>query len=89
MRTSTPDERPQNSDLASAHLEISQLRTAMETRSVIDQAKGILMAVHGCSADKAFQLLSTASQRDNRKLNEIAASIVANVQTGEDERSTG
>jgi two-component system, response regulator / RNA-binding antiterminator len=43
---------------------------------VIDQAKGLLIAKHGCSAEDAFQMLAEASQRENRKLRDIAAAMV-------------
>lgn len=52
------------------------LELALETRAVIDQAKGILMAREGCSADEAFEVLKRASQRTNRKLHQIAQEIV-------------
>jgi AmiR/NasT family two-component response regulator len=48
----------------------------MRTRAVIEQAKGIFMATHRISADKAFQALARASQRENRKLNDIAQRLV-------------
>ena len=57
----------------------SQLATALESRAVIDQAKGILMAVQRCGPDEAFDLLRRASQRENRKLRAVAESIVARV----------
>jgi GAF domain-containing protein len=50
---------------------------AMRARAVIEQAKGILMGAERCSADEAFQILVRASQRENRKLRDIAANIVA------------
>jgi GAF domain-containing protein len=53
-----------------------QMSAAMESRAVIEQAKGILMARQNISADDAFALLSRASQTSNRKLREIAAGIV-------------
>ncbi|MEP7024309.1 MAG: GAF and ANTAR domain-containing protein [Actinomycetota bacterium] len=52
------------------------LQQAMRSRSVIDQAIGILMAGGGRSPDEAFQLLVRASQRENRKLRDIAAEMV-------------
>jgi GAF domain-containing protein len=52
------------------------LREALETRDLIGQAKGILMARESISADLAFDVLRRASQRSNRKLREIAAEIV-------------
>lgn len=49
-----------------------QLRAALTSRAVIDQAKGVLMAVHGMTADQAFQLLVEQSQRENVKLRMLA-----------------
>lgn len=54
----------------------AQLQQAMESRAVIDQAKGILMSRHGCTPDEAFRMLSQASQRSNRKLRDIATAMV-------------
>lgn len=53
-----------------------QLETALETRDVIGQAKGILMATRGITADQAFELLRDTSQRLNVKLREIADRLV-------------
>jgi len=55
----------------------AQMREAMLSRAVIEQAKGILMAVHSCDADAAFAILTKESQHKNRKLREVAADIVA------------
>jgi len=55
----------------------TQLQGALATRSQIDQAKGILMAAHGISADEAFQKLVEQSQRENEKLHAVAARFVA------------
>ena len=53
-----------------------QMQEAMASRSVIDMAKGILMAQNGCSPDEAFTMLSHASQRSNRKLRDLARAVV-------------
>lgn len=54
-----------------------QLSQAMQSRAVIEQAKGILMARSPhISADDAFDLLRKASQRENVKLRDIAQRIV-------------
>jgi AmiR/NasT family two-component response regulator len=59
----------------------ANLQRALESRAVIDQAKGILMARHrGMSADEAFDLLSKESQLNNRKLRDIAHDLVDEVQ---------
>ena len=52
------------------------LNQAMQTRATIDYAVGILMAHGGRSPQDAFQLLVRASQRENRKLRDIAGEIV-------------
>jgi GAF domain-containing protein len=48
-----------------------QLREALASRAVIEQAKGVLMAVHRITADEAFALLVTRSQQQNVKLREV------------------
>jgi hypothetical protein len=57
----------------------STLRKALETRTIIGQAQGVLMARQGIDADAAFDILRRASQRTNRKLRDIAAEIVEGV----------
>ena len=54
----------------------ANLRAALESRGVIDQAKGILMARHKLTADQAFQVLAQMSMKTNRKLREIADDLV-------------
>lgn len=53
-----------------------QLTQALQSRVVIEQAKGLLMAT-GMTSDAAFDALRRASQHRNRKLHSIAADIVA------------
>ena len=53
-----------------------QLEIGMASNREIGAAVGILMATHGISQDEAFTLLSSASQRLNRKLRDIATGIV-------------
>ncbi len=53
-----------------------QLRTAMESRAVIEQAKGVLMAGRRCSAADAFTILVELSQTTNKKLRVVAQSVV-------------
>ena len=52
------------------------LTTALESRAVIEQAKGVLIARHGYSDDDAFNELRHRSQTANRKLRAIAIDIV-------------
>ncbi|KAB2352370.1 GAF and ANTAR domain-containing protein [Actinomadura rudentiformis] len=53
-----------------------QLRQALASRAVIDQAIGVIMARQHLSADAAFEILRQASQQRNRKVRDIAAGIV-------------
>ena len=57
------------------------LRTALSSRSVIDQAIGILMAQQRCGPDEAFGLLRAVSQQRNVKLRQVAANLVTAVQS--------
>ena len=58
------------------------MRLALESRAVIEQAKGVLMAQRGVEADEAFDMLRDASQRYNRKLRDIATGIVESTRRG-------
>ena len=60
----------------------ANLQRALDSRAVIDQAKGILMGRHGMSADAAFNLLSMESQLNNRKLRDVAQDLIDEVQRG-------
>ena len=44
------------------------IQRALETRAPIEQAKGMLMAIHGIDADEAFDLLREQSQTTNVRL---------------------
>jgi GAF domain-containing protein len=59
-----------------------QLADAMASRSVIDQALGVIMGQQRCTATQAFTLLRQASQNRNRKLRDVAVEIITQV-TGE------
>ncbi|QKW18133.1 SpoIIE family protein phosphatase [Kitasatospora sp. NA04385] len=57
--------------------ELEGVRTAMRTRAVIEQAKGVLVERLGCGPEQAFAELVRRSQDENRKLVQIAADLVA------------
>jgi GAF domain-containing protein len=69
--------------LANVHLYETQatlaahMQKAMESRAVIEQAKGIIMGDRRCTADEAFAILRTLSQDTNRKLRDVATVLVA------------
>jgi GAF domain-containing protein len=60
----------------------AQLRRALDSRAIIEQAKGILMASRGLNAEQAFETLIAASQHENRKLRDIATTVVETVVGG-------
>jgi PAS domain S-box-containing protein len=71
------DGSPADADSDSMALRLAeQMRQAMETRAVIEQAKGMLIGARGCTPDEAFEILSESSQRTNRKLRDIATAMV-------------
>ena len=63
---------------------VAQLREAIASRAPIEQAKGILMAARGLTAEEAFELLRTRSQHTNTKLAELAREFVAEHSNGAD-----
>ncbi|HEY0536568.1 MAG TPA: GAF and ANTAR domain-containing protein [Actinoplanes sp.] len=72
--------------LANAHLYdttatlAQQLQAAMESRAVIEQAKGIIMSDRRCTADEAFAILTKLSQDTNRKVRDVASALVRNAE---------
>ena len=61
---------------------IEQLQEALDSRVVIEQAKGIVMARERCSPDAAFDRLRVQSQHQNRKVREIATELIERVVDG-------
>jgi hypothetical protein len=62
--------------------ELETARLAAANRAVIEQAKGMLMLLGRCDADAAFARLSEVSQRERRKVRDIAGEFVAVVSQG-------
>jgi AmiR/NasT family two-component response regulator len=61
--------------------ENSQLRIALESRIVIEQAKGILRERLGLEIDDAFALLRDAARSSRSNLHELAARVVTDPTT--------
>ncbi len=57
------------------HKEVDDLRDALETRKLVERAKGILMRRLDLSEEEAFRRLQRRSQNENKKLGEIAQAI--------------
>jgi anti-anti-sigma factor len=60
-------------------IEVVQLRRAMQTRGLIDLARGILMATFSLSAEEAWNVLVMTSQNTNTKLHRAAQQLVDSV----------
>lgn len=66
----TPAERHEQQRVSEAIAEIA------ENRATIEQAKGMLMAIYGITAEAAFELLRWRSQEGNVKLRVLADQVV-------------
>jgi hypothetical protein len=67
---------------AASRSHMLQIEQAMQSRAVIEQAKGILMGLRRCDADEAFQLLRTLSQKSKRKVRDVAEALVDDASAG-------
>ncbi|MBB4186387.1 response regulator NasT [Sinorhizobium terangae] len=56
--------------------ELAEARSELADRKVIDRAKGILMKSRGIGEEEAYKLLRTTAMNQNRKIAEIAQSLV-------------
>jgi AmiR/NasT family two-component response regulator len=58
-----------------------QLRRALETRIVIEQAKGVLAERFTLAPDQAFAVLRRAARNECRSIHELAAEIIRDAAT--------
>ena len=58
-----------------------QLQTALNTRILIEQAKGVLAERRQVDMDEAFKLLRSAARNRNRRLTELARAVVDGTET--------
>ncbi len=56
--------------------ELEEARGALEQRKVIDQAKGLIMKSRGVDEDTAYKMLRKAAMNGNRKIVDVAESLV-------------
>ncbi len=56
--------------------EIGNLQDTIETRKLVERAKGILMKRLNIPEDDAFKLLQTQSQKENKKLKDVAETVI-------------
>jgi hypothetical protein len=69
--------------LKKSQAQVTHLRKALDTRTVIGQAIGILMARRQLTADEAFHVLSRASQDHNIKVARLAETLAQHPETGD------
>lgn len=56
--------------------ELEEARSELENRKLIDRAKGILMTTRGMREAEAYALLRKTAMNQNRKISEIAESLI-------------
>lgn len=56
--------------------ELEEARSQLESRKLVDRAKGILMKTRGLSEADAYRLLRKTAMNQNRKISEIAESLI-------------
>jgi AmiR/NasT family two-component response regulator len=64
--------------LAALETENEQLRTALQSRIVLEQAKGAISARLGTTPDIAFEMMRGLARSQRRSIHDYAAEIVAN-----------
>ncbi|MBI5826713.1 MAG: response regulator [Deltaproteobacteria bacterium] len=64
-------------EFKSLKTEVNSLKDAIETRKLVERAKGILMKRCNIPEDEAFKLLQMHSQKENKKMREIAETIIS------------
>ena len=76
-RSQLPAEVEDADRVRALETEVAQLRMAMASRAVIEQAKGVLMLLTGCDDVRSFDLLTHISSNTHRKVREVASDLVA------------
>jgi AmiR/NasT family two-component response regulator len=68
--------------IADARNVADDLSAAMENRTTIDLACGVIMAQNRCSQEEAMAMLTKASSHRNQKLRDLAADVLSRVSSG-------
>jgi hypothetical protein len=63
-------------DYGDARRTASQLRAAADARTLVDQAKGMLMQARGCTADDALAWMRRVSQERNVRVADVARKVI-------------
>ncbi len=70
-------------ELATLEKEVGDLQKALETRKLVDRAKGILMDTQGLTEAEAFRRIQKMSMNTRRPMKEVAEAIIIAHQAGE------
>ncbi|MFG3029195.1 ANTAR domain-containing protein [Streptomyces sp. NPDC048253] len=70
-----PDDGPRNAT-ACLEQENAQLRHAIGSHATVDQALGVLIAIHRIPPDTGFEVLREISQHTNIKLHTVAEMVI-------------
>jgi response regulator NasT len=71
--------RKKEEELEALNAELADLKESLETRKLLDKAKGILMAAHGLTEQEAYRKLQQFSMAKRISLKELAEKIIASV----------
>jgi response regulator NasT len=63
-------------ELQSLEKELGDTRSALETRKLVDRAKGVLMDRHGLKEDEAFRRIQKLSMDTRKSMREVAEAIL-------------
>ncbi len=74
---------PESDPALDADARIQQLEAALEAHAVVDQARGILMALNRIDAHGAWALLMRVSSHENIKIRTLAEAVIAIVTSPE------
>ncbi|MFI9569754.1 ANTAR domain-containing protein, partial [Streptomyces rishiriensis] len=75
--TTSRDQRSLSETLARLEQENAQLRHAVDSHAVVDQAIGVLAALHRMAPAAGFEVLREVSQHTNIKLHTVAETLIA------------
>lgn len=65
--------------IAAAEVRAQDLTAAMDYRTAIDMARGIIMAQNRCTGEEAFEILQNVSSTRNQKLHDVALAVVSGI----------
>jgi len=70
-----------HAEVSALRREVEQLRSALESRVVVEQAKGVLAERLGLSIDEAFELLRARARASQQRIHDLAGAVLASRET--------